>query len=39
VKSSSVDIVRPRTLDSTFQPDFVELVHDLRDHIGRGKKS
>jgi NitT/TauT family transport system ATP-binding protein len=39
VKTSSVDIARPRTLDSTFQPDFVELVHDLRDHIGRGKKS
>jgi NitT/TauT family transport system ATP-binding protein len=39
VKTSGVDIARPRTLDSTFQPDFVELVHDLRDHIGRGKKS
>ena len=39
VKTSSVDIARPRTMDSTFQPDFVELVHDLRDHIGRGKKS
>lgn len=24
---------RPRTLDSTFDPRFVELVHDLRDHI------
>jgi NitT/TauT family transport system ATP-binding protein len=39
VKTSGVDIARPRTLDTTFQPDFVELVHDLRDHIGRGKKS
>lgn len=39
VKSSNVDVARPRTLDSTFQTDFVELVHDLRGHIGRGKRS
>jgi NitT/TauT family transport system ATP-binding protein len=39
VKSSRVDVARPRTLDSTFQTDFVELVHDLRGHIGRGKRS
>jgi NitT/TauT family transport system ATP-binding protein len=39
LKSSSIDISRPRTLESTFQPDFVELVHDLRHHIGRGKQT
>src|ERR1700704_1567575 len=39
IKSSAIDISRPRTLESTFQPDFVELVHDLRHHIGRGKQT
>jgi NitT/TauT family transport system ATP-binding protein len=39
IKSSSIDIPRPRSLESTFQPDFVELVHDLRHHIGRGKQT
>jgi NitT/TauT family transport system ATP-binding protein len=38
IKSSSIDIERPRTLETTFEPDFVELVHDLRHHIGRGKQ-
>ena len=37
VKSSSIDISRPRTLESTFQPDFVTLVHDLRHHVGGGR--
>ncbi len=36
IKSSSIDLSRPRTLESTFQPKFVGLVHDLRHHIGRG---
>jgi NitT/TauT family transport system ATP-binding protein len=36
VKTSSVEIPRPRTLESTFQPDFIDLVHDLRHHIGLG---
>jgi NitT/TauT family transport system ATP-binding protein len=39
IKSSSIDISRPRTLETTFQPDFVERVHDLRHHIGRGKQT
>jgi NitT/TauT family transport system ATP-binding protein len=39
IKSSTVGLSRPRTLESTFQPDFVELVHDLRHHIGRGKQT
>ena len=29
-----VHLPRPRTLDSTFDEDFVDLVHKLRDHIG-----
>jgi NitT/TauT family transport system ATP-binding protein len=33
VQSRSVNLPRPRTLESTFEPDFVELVHDLRRHI------
>jgi NitT/TauT family transport system ATP-binding protein len=33
VRSRSVDLPRPRTLASTFEPDFVELVQDLRHHI------
>jgi len=28
-----VDIPRPRTLDTTFLPEFGEIVHDLREHI------
>lgn len=28
-----VPLPRPRTLESTFEPDFVDLVHALRDHI------
>ena len=38
VKTSSIDIARPRTLESTFQPDFIDLVHDLRHHISLGKQ-
>ena len=29
-----VPLPRPRTLESTFEQDFVDLVHRLRDHIG-----
>lgn len=39
VKTSAVDLPRPRTLENTFEPGFVKIVHDLRDHIGRGKHS
>lgn len=38
LKTSAVDIPRPRTLESTFEPAFVGLVHDLRHHISLGKK-
>ena len=36
LKTSTIDIPRPRTLESTFRPDFVEIVHDLRHHISLG---
>jgi NitT/TauT family transport system ATP-binding protein len=39
IQTRSVDLPRPRTLDSTFEPDFVELVQELRRHIGPGKTS
>ncbi len=39
VKTSEIDLARPRTLESTFQPNFVELVHDLRGHISQGRRS
>ncbi len=29
-----VPLPRPRTLETTYDPDFVDLVHALRDHIG-----
>ncbi|UOM35386.1 ABC transporter ATP-binding protein [Acuticoccus sp. I52.16.1] len=29
----------PRTLEDTFKPEFVEIVHDLRDHIGRERQA
>jgi NitT/TauT family transport system ATP-binding protein len=39
VKTRSVDLPRPCTLASTFEPGFGELVQDLRSHIGPGKQS
>lgn len=38
IKTASVDFPRPRTLDTTFETDFVDLVHDLRHHIALGKR-
>ncbi|HZP78317.1 MAG TPA: ABC transporter ATP-binding protein [Pseudolabrys sp.] len=38
LKTTTIDIPRPRTLECTFEPDFVEKVHDLRHHISRGKQ-
>lgn len=38
IKTRSVDLPRPCTLASTFAPHFVELVQDLRNHIGPGKQ-
>jgi NitT/TauT family transport system ATP-binding protein len=39
VLSRDVDLPRPRTLDSTFDPQFVDLVHELRDKISEVRKS
>jgi NitT/TauT family transport system ATP-binding protein len=38
LKTSTIDIPRPRTLEHTFEPGFVDLVHDLRHHISLGKQ-
>jgi NitT/TauT family transport system ATP-binding protein len=38
LKTSTIDIPRPRTLECTFEPGFVDLVHDLRHHISLGKQ-
>jgi NitT/TauT family transport system ATP-binding protein len=38
LKTSAIDIPRPRTLECTFEPGFIELVHDLRHHISLGKQ-
>jgi len=39
LKTSAIGIPRPRTLDCTFDPGFVGLVHDLRHHIRPGEHS
>ena len=33
VMARKIDIPRPRTLATTFEPHFVDLVHELRDRI------
>jgi len=33
-----VDLPRPRTLETTYTPEFVSLVHDLREHISAARK-
>jgi hypothetical protein len=32
-----VPLARPRTLDSTFEPAFGALVHELREHISTAR--
>ena len=39
VASRRIDLPRPRTLDTTFEPAFVQHVHDCRHHISLGKTS
>lgn len=34
VAALDIPIARPRTTETTFEPDFIALVHRLRDHIG-----
>jgi NitT/TauT family transport system ATP-binding protein len=33
-----IDLPRPRTLDISFTPRFVEYVHDLRSHISKARQ-
>lgn len=35
VKSKANPVPRPRTLDATFNPEFVDIVHELRDDISQ----
>ena len=35
VLSRRIDIPRPRTLATTFEPHFVDIVHELRDRISQ----
>lgn len=37
--SQDIPFARPRTLEMTFEPEFVELVHECRHHISMGKAS
>lgn len=39
IASRSIPLPRPRTLDMTFQANFVDLVHECRHHISLGKAS
>jgi len=39
VYEREVDIPRPRTLDTTFEPHFGEIVHELRERIVEVKHS
>jgi NitT/TauT family transport system ATP-binding protein len=33
-----VNLPRPRTLETTYSPEFVSLVHDLRENISAARK-
>jgi len=37
VASRKISLPRPRALAATFRSEFVDLVHELRDHVGRSK--
>jgi len=39
VASREIPMPFPRTLDDTFKPAFVDIVHELRDHIGRERQA
>jgi NitT/TauT family transport system ATP-binding protein len=39
VKSRRVDLPRPRTLEMSFEPAFVEIFHELRDDISRVREA
>lgn len=33
-----IDLPRPRDLEITYRPQFTDIVHELRGHIGAGRK-
>ncbi|WP_170134860.1 ABC transporter ATP-binding protein [Acuticoccus kandeliae] len=39
VASRDVPLPYPRTLEDTFKPEFVDIVHELRDHISRERQA
>jgi NitT/TauT family transport system ATP-binding protein len=39
IASKKIGMSRPRRLECTFRPEFVAIVHELRDHIGTGMAS
>lgn len=39
VASREVPLPFPRSLDDTFKPEFVDIVHELRDHISRERQA
>jgi NitT/TauT family transport system ATP-binding protein len=39
VYSRSIPLPRPRRLEDRYKPEFVDIVHDLRDHIGRAREA
>jgi NitT/TauT family transport system ATP-binding protein len=38
IASRPISLPRPRTLEMTFEPEFVDLVHECRHHIAMGKE-
>jgi NitT/TauT family transport system ATP-binding protein len=38
IAERSVALPRPRTLETTYKPEFVDLVHDLREHISAARR-
>jgi NitT/TauT family transport system ATP-binding protein len=38
ISTHRVDLPRPRTLDSTFDPRFTEIVQKIRSEIAQGRK-
>lgn len=39
IYTAEIDLPRPRTLELTFTPRFVDYVHDLRSHISRARQA
>ena len=37
IETRGIDIARPRTLEGSFEPQFVDLVHALRDRIAAAR--